>query len=218
MNYQSPTRVTPVSQPVLVANSSQSLVWMRNLLIILSGSLLVGVCAHVTLPLTFTPVPLTLQDFAVMALGLLLAPRLASATMIAYLAEGAMGFPVFAPNATGMTGLAHILGPTGGFLMAYPFMAMVISYLWRTGERTFIGALVAATSGNMILLTLGGAWFGFLTHVSPQIVFAEAVMPFVPGDAIKIILAAFVGLEWYQIRPAPRRGLATIYTNYSDPN
>lgn len=217
MNHQS-ARVAYASRSAFAAESGQSLIWMRNVVIILSGSLLVGLCAHVTLPLTFTPVPLTLQDFAVMALGLVLAPRLAAATMIAYLAEGAMGFPVFAPGPMGATGLAHLLGPTGGFLMAYPFVVMVISYLWRTGERSFLGALVSATAGNMVLLTLGGAWLGFLTHISPQAVLAEAVMPFVPGDAIKVVLAAFAGFEWYKIRPARRRGLATVYTNYSDPN
>jgi biotin transport system substrate-specific component len=217
MNHQSPAPVAYSSQPVFAADSGQSLVWMRNVMIILCGSLLVGLCAHVALPLAITPVPLTLQDFAVMALGLALAPRLAAATMIAYLAEGAMGFPVFAPGPMGSpTGLTHILGPTGGYLMAYPFVVLVISYLWRSGERSFLGALVSATAGNMILLTLGGAWLAFLTHASPQAVLAEAVMPFVPGDAIKVVLAAFAGYEWYKMRPAPKqRDLPTVYTHHS---
>lgn len=214
MNHQSPAPVAYTSQSAFEAVSNQSLVWMRNLMIILCGSVVVGLCAHVTIPLTFTPVPLTLQDFAVMALGLVLAPRLAAATMIVYLAEGAMGFPVFAPGPMGSpTGLTHILGPTGGYLMTYPFVVLVVSFLWRSGERSMLGALVSATAGNMILLTLGGAWLGFLTHASPQAVLAEAVMPFVPGDAIKIILAAFVGYEWYKMRPAPKRDLPTVYTH-----
>src|ERR1700727_1782712 len=91
--------------------------------IVLAGTLFVAACAHVSIPLFFTPVPLTLQPFAVLVLGLLLGPRMAFATLAAYLAEGAMGLPVFAPGPTGLSGLAHLFGPTGGYLMAYPVAA-----------------------------------------------------------------------------------------------
>lgn len=210
MTNESPTQAAQASHAAFAPAAAQDIAWMRNLLVIFCGSLFVAVCAHITLPLDFTPVPLTLQDFAVMALGLFLTPRLAMYTMLVYLAEGAAGLPVFAPGPMGMTGLAHILGPTGGYLMAYPTVAAVTSYLWRTSERSYLGALVSAGAGNMILLTLGGAWLGLLTHISPQAVMSEAVMPFVPGDAIKILLAAFVGSEWYRMGPAPRRPIQTV--------
>jgi biotin transport system substrate-specific component len=184
---------------------------MRNVSIIILGSAFVAVCAHITLPVDYTPVQLTLQDFAVMALGLMLTPRLAAATMIAYLAEGAIGLPVFALGPTEVAGLPHILGPTGGYLMAYPAVVLVISYLWRTAERSFMGALVSTGAGNMILFTLGGAWLGLLTHVSPQAVLAEAVIPYLPGSAILIVLATVAGYEWYRMSPAPKRALPTIY-------
>ena len=78
--------------------SSAASPWLRSTLIVLSGSALVAVCSHVALPLWFTPVPLTLQPFAVLLLGLVLAPRLAATTLFAYLTEGAVGLPVFAPG------------------------------------------------------------------------------------------------------------------------
>ena len=96
-------------------------------------SALVAVAAHVSIPLWFTPVPITLQPFAVLLLGLLLGPRLAFATMAAYLAEGAAGLPVFTPSALG--GVAHLLGPTGGYLLSYPVVAPLISWMWRRGAH-----------------------------------------------------------------------------------
>ena len=210
MTNQFPTRAAQVSQAGYDPASAQAYAWMGNLFVMISGSLFVAVCAHITLPLSISPVPLTLQDFAVMALGLLIGPRLAMFTMLAYLAEGAAGLPVFAPGPMGLTGVAHLLGPTGGYLMAYPTVAVVTSYLWRTGERTYLGALVCAGAGNLILLTLGGLWLGLNTHVSAQAVLAEGVIPFLPGDAIKIFMAAFVGYEWYRMRPAPRRPLPIV--------
>src|SRR5215472_18332131 len=81
--------------------------WLRSAGIVLVGSLFVAACAHASLPLYFTPVPLTLQPFAVLLLGLLLSPRLAAATLLAYLGEGAIGLPVFSPGPASMPGLAH---------------------------------------------------------------------------------------------------------------
>lgn len=210
MSNQFPARTAQPRNSTMDPTTAQVLAWLRSIFVIISGTLFVAVCAHITLPLTISPVPITLQDFAVMALALLLGPRLVMFTMLAYLAEGAAGLPVFAPALTGLTGVFHILGPTGGYLMAYPTMAVVISYMWRTGERSYLGALVCAGAGNFILLTLGGLWLGLNTHISAEAVIAQGVMPFLPGDAIKVALAAFVGYEWYRMCPAPRRPLPTI--------
>ena len=210
MTTESPTQAANANPAVMESASLQVITWMRTVFVILCGSLFVAICAHISLTLNFTPIPLSLQDFAVMAIGLFLTPRLAMVTMLAYLAEGAAGLPVFAPGPMEFAGIAHLIGPTGGYLMAYPTVAAVTSYLWRTGERSYLGALVSAGAGNLILLTLGGAWLAILTHISPQAVLAEAVMPFVPGDIIKIVLAAFVGNEWYRMGPAPRRPIQTV--------
>ena len=124
-----------------LTTSSAASPWLRSTVIVLAGSVFVAVCSHVALPLWFTPVPLTLQPFAVLLLGLVLAPRLAATTLLAYLAEGAIGLPVFAPGLALFSGLAHLFGPTGGYLLAYPVAAMLISFLYRRTDRNFPAAL-----------------------------------------------------------------------------
>src|SRR5450631_3996786 len=91
--------------------------WAKQAAIVVSASLFVALCAQVTVPLPFTPVPLTLQNFGVLTVGLLLGSRRGFAALALYLAEGAFGMPVFSPAVLG-SGIAHLLGPTGGFLMA----------------------------------------------------------------------------------------------------
>lgn len=134
--------------------------WLRTGGIVLAGSVFVAVCAHVVLPLSFTPVPLTLQTFAVVVLGLMLSPRLAAGTLLAYLAEGAVGLPVFSP-APMIGGLAHLLGPTGGYLLAYPAAAGLISILVRRAGLSrwvggYGGAVASAAAGSLLILACGG--------------------------------------------------------------
>jgi biotin transport system substrate-specific component len=174
--------------------------WLRTTGIVLGGSALAAVCAHVSLPLYFTPIPLSLAPFAVLFLGLLLGPRLAAATFGAYLAEGAMGLPVFAPSPLTPGGLAHLFGPTGGYLLAYPLAAAVISLLWRRTGRGFSVALVSAAAGDLVILACGALWLAVLTHASAQSVLSLAVLPFLPGDALKIAAAAALATGFQRLR------------------
>lgn len=175
---------------------------MRPVGIVLGGSLLAAICAHVAIPLSFTPVPLTLAPFAVLLLGLVLSPRMAAATFVAYLAEGAAGLPVFAPSAGAPTGLAHLLGPTGGYLMAYPLAAALIAWLWSSlGSRMgrgFATGVVCAALGDVVILACGALWFSVLPHVAPAP--ALAVLPFLPGDALKVTAAAGLAAGWVRVR------------------
>ena len=174
---------------------------LRNAGIVLAGSALAALCAHIALPLFFTPVPLTLAPFAVLLLGLLLSPRLAAATLLAYLAEGALGLPVFAPSPIFSSSLAHLLGPTGGYLLAYPFAAMLISFLWRSAATGgFAAALISAAAGNLVLLACGALWLATLMHLSAQSALTLAVLPFLPGDALKIIAAAALASGFHRLR------------------
>jgi biotin transport system substrate-specific component len=174
--------------------------WLRPAGVVLAGSALVAICARMALPLWFTPVPLTLQPFAVLLLGLLLSPRLAAATLGAYLAEGALGLPVFAPGLTTTAGLAHLLGPTGGYLMAYPAAAALISFLWRRSSRGFSWALASAALGNLAILLAGALWLAALTHAQLRTVCTLAVLPFLPGDALKVAGAAALAATWDRLR------------------
>ena len=162
---------------------------LRTAGVIIAGSAFVAVSSHVALPLWFTPVPLTLQPFAVLLLGLLLRPGLAAATLGAYLLEGAAGLPVFAPGLGFGAGLAHLLGPTGGYLMSYPAAAALVAFLRRKLSRGFTGAMVSATAGNALILLCGMAWLAAWTHGSISSAFALAVLPFLPGDALKVVAA-----------------------------
>jgi len=176
---------------------------LRNAGIVLAATLFVAICAHVSIPLGFTPVPLSMQPFAVMLLGFVLSPGLASATMAAYLAEGALGLPVFAPSAGALTGFAHLFGPTGGYLLSYPLAAYAIAAMWRSSRRTLPWALIAAAAGSVIILAIGAVWLSILTHASAGTVLSEAVAPFLPGDALKVVLAASAGFGWFRLRRWP---------------
>jgi biotin transport system substrate-specific component len=167
---------------------------------VLAATAFIAVCAHVSLPLYFTPVPLTLQPFAVLLVGLLLAPRLAATALATYLLEGAVGLPVFSPGTVAVSGLAHLLGPTGGYLLSYPLAALLISSLWRRGHRGFATALISAAIGNLVILTVGALWLAILTHSSAQAVFSQAVVPFLPGDALKVVAAAVLAAGWQRVR------------------
>jgi biotin transport system substrate-specific component len=173
---------------------------LRSAGIVLAGSALVAVCAHLALPLYFTPVPLSLAPFAVLLLGLLLSPRLAATTLAAYLAEGALGLPVFAPGPLGSGGPAHLVGPTGGYLLAYPLAAALISFLWRRTDRGFATAAFSAAAGSLLILASGALWLAVFTHGSAQSVFTLAVIPFLPGDALKVAAAAGLATGFLRLR------------------
>jgi biotin transport system substrate-specific component len=172
--------------------------WLRSTGIVLAASALVALCAHIAIPLYFTPVPLSMAPFAVLLLGLLLSPRMAAATLGAYLVEGALGLPVFAPGP--LYGLAHLLGPTGGYLIAYPFAAALVSLLWKRSGRSFSAALASAAAGNLAILACGALWLAALTHASAQVVFTLAVLPFLAGDALKIAAAAGLAVGFERLR------------------
>ncbi len=174
--------------------------------IVLVGTLFVAACSHISVPLFFTPVPLTLQPFAVLLLGLLLGPRMAFATLAAYLAEGALGLPVFAPSITALSGPAHLFGPTGGYLLAYPLAAALIASLWRPSRRGFGRALLSAAAGDALILTCGAVWLALMTHGagsnSGTAVFTAAVLPFLPGEALKVAAAAGLAAGTNSLRRA----------------
>src|SRR5271170_2089838 len=98
-------------------------------LLVIGATAFVAACAHISLPLPFTPVPLTLQNFAVILVGMLLGPVAGFSAMVLYLAEGAMGLPVFTPHSIG--GIAHLLGPNAGYLFSYPLAAATAGWAVR---------------------------------------------------------------------------------------
>jgi biotin transport system substrate-specific component len=174
--------------------------WLRDAGVVLAGSALVAVCSHISLPLWFTPVPLTLQPFAVLLLGLMLSPRLAAAILGAYLLEGAAGLPVFAPGFALGAGMAHLLGPTGGYLMSYPAAAALVSWMRRRMTSGFGSAVLSAAAGNVMILLCGFVWLAVWTHAAVGSAFTLGVLPFLPGDALKVVAAAGIARGLGRIR------------------
>jgi biotin transport system substrate-specific component len=171
--------------------------------IVIGASLFVALCARVSLPLPFTPVPLTLQNFGVLLVGLALGPRRAFAALVLYLAEGLVGMPVFSP--TGPGGVAQLLGPTGGFLLAYPFVAGIAGWIFeaKTGPRNFARAAAACLLAETYLFVGGLSWLAILTHSFAQAV-RFGLYWFVFAEVIKIMSAAALASGWqrfHQVQP-----------------
>jgi biotin transport system substrate-specific component len=156
--------------------------------IAMAATAFVALCAHISIPLGFTPVPITLQPFAVLLLGLVLAPGLSFAALCLYLLEGASGLPVFSPH--GLGGIAQLFGPTGGYLLAAPFAAAVAGLIYRDGKRKLLFAIAGAAAGDIILLAIGALWLGLLANTSFSVLLHESVVPFLASDAAKVITAA----------------------------
>jgi biotin transport system substrate-specific component len=169
----------------------------RQVALIVGGSLFVALCARIAIPLPFTPVPLTVQNFGVLLAGLLLGSRRGFAALALYLAEGALGMPVFSPIGPG--GIAQLLGPTGGFLLAYPLVAWLAGFVMERGRRSFARAAMGGLLGEVVLFTGGLAWLAILTHSVAQ-AFRWGLYWFLFAEVIKVMMAAGIAVRW-QRRP-----------------
>ena len=160
--------------------------WKTAIAVVLATAL-VAICAHIAMPVGFTPIPVTMQTFAVRLLGLLFSPGAAFACLALYLVEGAFGLPVFSPHGPG--GIAQLLGPSGGYLLSYPFAAALASLLYRRGRRRFVDAIAAAGLASVLILAAGASWLGLLGHLRFSVIFAQSIAPFLFGDAVKVVAA-----------------------------
>ncbi len=187
---------------ILTAND-RALEAARQVAIVVAASLFVALCAHVTLflPLPWTPVPLTLGNFGVLMVGLMLGSRRGFAALALYLAEGAIGLPVFAPSPTGLVGFAQILGPTGGYLIAYPFVAALAGWVMERGAKSFARAATAGVLAEILLFAGGISWLAVLTHSFAQAV-RFGLYWFVFAEVIKIMSAAAIARSWQRIDKA----------------
>jgi biotin transport system substrate-specific component len=184
-----------MARAAIQAVEPRFLEWTRQAVVVLAASLLVAVCARVTVPLPFTPVPLTLQNFGVLIVALLLGSRRGFAALALYLVEGAFGLPVFNPAGPG--GIAQILGPTGGFLMAYPVVAFVAGWIYEHTSRRLAWAALSGLAAEIVLFVGGLSWLAVLTHsVSMAIKFG--LYWFVFAEIIKILMAAGVASRWHR--------------------
>ncbi|MGH7544127.1 MAG: biotin transporter BioY [Gemmatimonadota bacterium] len=141
---------------------------------------LTAIGAFIRIPLPFTPVPITLQTFFVLASGIYLGGRDAALSQVLYVALGVAGLPVFA----GASGLAHALGPTGGFLLAFPIAAWLVGRSVKPGDR-LARAAVVLIAADVVIFALGATWLAIFLGVGAERALELAVLPFLPGTVIK---------------------------------
>ena len=165
-------------------------VWLYDSVLVVLFSALVALSARIAIPLPFTEVPLTGQTLAVLLTGGVLGSRRGALALLLYLVEGAVGLPVFAPSAVLPPGIGRLLGPTGGYLLAFPLVAGVVGLLAERGwdQRLWTAAL-AMLAGNLLIYLVAVPWLAFFTG-SLWLALTKGMLPFLPGDLLKITLAA----------------------------
>lgn len=170
----------------LIGTALAPLDWTRSVGLVLGFSLLMALSAQIVFPIG--PVPITGQTFVVLLTGALLGSRLGAITMVVYLIEGLSGLPFFS---RGGGGLAHLLGPTGGYLVAFPAAAFITgAFAEHDWDRRFPTAVAAMAIGSVVIMLSGWTWFSLVTNTPVTTAFKASVLPFIPGDIIKILLAA----------------------------
>lgn len=180
--YQQP------SSDTLIGAALAPLDWTRSVSLAVVFSLLTALAAQIVIPIG--PVPITAQTFAVLLTGALLGSRLGAMAMIAYLIEGGAGLPFFYG---GHGGIAHLFGPTGGYLVAFPAAAFITGAFAENGwDKRFITAVAAMFVGSIVILLAGWAWFSLVMHTPMLVAFKLSVLPHIVGDIIKVFLAAAV--------------------------
>src|SRR5688500_10230669 len=179
---------TDVRADTLMGAALAPLDWTRSVGLVIVFSLFIAAAAQFAIHIG--PIPVTGQSFAVLLTGALLGSRLGAAAVIAYLVEGAVGLPFFAGGAAG---IARFFGPTGGYLLAFPAAAFVTGAFAEHGwDKNYPQAVAAMAIGSALIFFGGWAWYSVLTNTPPVTAFQIAVLPFLPGDVIKISLAAAV--------------------------
>lgn len=167
----------------VLANGGAAPRYARSALAMVAGTLLIAISARLQVPMW--PVPMTMQALAVLAVGLAFGARLGAATVALYLAEGAVGLPVFAGGA----GSAYMAGPTGGFLLGFVAAAATAGWCADRGwTQNAAGTCAAALAGTILIHLLGFVWLTWLAGA--QTALTAGILPFVPGDLVKVAILA----------------------------
>ncbi|MBN8996303.1 MAG: biotin transporter BioY [Rhizobiales bacterium] len=179
--------------PSLLGDTSRT---VQEVVLVLAGTLALIIAAKVKVP--FYPVPMTLQTLAVMAIAVTFGLRLGVTTVLAYLAEGALGLPVFTNTPPLAAGPAYLLGPTGGFLAGFVVLAVVVGYAADRGWSRSVPKLASVLLvGDVIVMALGFTWLAAFAQlptggagIGMAKAWAGGVAPFILGDLLKIALVA----------------------------
>jgi biotin transport system substrate-specific component len=174
--------LTNMEYPLDVWSQKQTS-WMEDLILIGMGSILIALCAPISIKLPFSPVPIALAPHLSLALGAVLGRHRGALSVLAYLLQGAMGLPVFA---LGDSGILHLLGPRGGYLLGYAAAAYATGYLIeKMRERTPYKTFMALAAGNGIIYLLGISQLSLFIGLKSAVLLG--MLPFLLGDALKLL-------------------------------
>lgn len=182
---------------------------LQEVVLVLAGTALIAIAAKIKVP--FVPVPMTLQTLAIALIAATYGFRLATLTVVAYLGEGLLGLPVFTNTPPAVAGPLYFLGPTGGFLLGFLALAMVVGWAADRGyDRSTVRLFAAILVGEVVMFALGFIWLAWFAQLSSgatglgvATALAAGVTPFIWGDLLKSALAAFlVPAAWSLLRPA----------------
>ena len=181
---------------------------LQAVVLVLVGTAILAISAKVKVP--FWPVPMTLQTLAVLLIGAAYGSRLAVATVLAYIAEGMLGLPVFTNTPPAVAGPLYLLGPTAGFIMSWVLVAAIVGFATDRGwDRSAVRLGAAMLAAIAVQFALGFAWLAWFAAlpsgaagVGAATAFAAGVAPFLLGDALKVVLAALViPASWSLVKP-----------------
>ena len=177
--------------------------WAKRAILVVAGVMALAIAAKIKVPLWPSPVPITLGSFAVLTIGAAYGPRLGLATILAYMAVGAVGFDVFASSTAEKNGLAYMMGGTGGYLVGYVLATLALGWAARRGlDRSVSGMSLAMLIGTALVYIPGLLWLHHLVasglfdpaafSSTWQQTLAWGLTPFVIGDLVKLALAAML--------------------------
>lgn len=190
-----------VWQTILSRVATDKLLWVQSVCF----ALLTAWGARCSVPLPYTPVPVTLQTLFVLLSGMVLGARWGATAQAQYLLMGFLGLPVFAAGG----GFWYLFNPrgTGGYLLAYPLAAYVAGRLLeRTGSRSLVAYLLAGVAGTTVIYAIGAAWLSAFLHLSAVQAVGMGVVPFLLGDAVKIAVAALCARGLYRLSGTLKQG------------
>ncbi len=175
---------------------------VRSITLAVLGSVALWISAKISIP--FWPVPLTMQTLVVLMIGMAFGTRLGVATVFLYLAEGAVGLPVFSGTPEKGIGLAYMMGTTGGYLVGFVLAVGMVGYLAERGwDRTPQTTAAAMLIGNIVIYIPGLLWLGSVVGWDKPVI-AWGLTPFLAGDALKLILAAFLMPTLWKLLSTPK--------------
>lgn len=184
---------TSVLADTFIASDGGAMRLAKQAVLVMMATFLITASAHVRIPMW--PVPVTMQTFAVLLVGVAYGPALAGTSLLAYLGLGAAGIAVFTGNGAAQGGLAYMTGPTGGYLAGFLIAAVVVGWLARKGwDRSFMRMAAAFLAGNAIIYLFGLSWMAalFAEEKGMTWVVQWGMANFLPGDLLKVALAAAI--------------------------